>query len=73
MVECRCGEDTTVDKIQVVRSVVELPVLVLAEERDSDGRQSLGLEESQTLFEGVVDVDLSASANNHGTTSTTLC
>jgi hypothetical protein len=73
VVECRRGEDTTVDKVEVVRSVVELPVLVLAEKRDSDGWQSLGLEEPQTLLEGVVDVDLSASANNHGTTSTTLC
>jgi hypothetical protein len=54
------------------RSVSELPVLVLAEQSHPDGRQSLGLEELQALLEGVVDVDPSASANNHATTSSVL-
>lgn len=54
-------------------SIVELPVLVLTEECDPDGRQSLRLEKPQTLLEGVVDVDPSAGTNDHGATSTTRC
>jgi hypothetical protein len=52
---------------------VELPVLVLAKEGDSDRWQRLCLEKSQTLLEGVVDVDASASTNNDSTTSTRSC
>ena len=46
---------------------MELPVLVLAEERDPDGRQGIGLKQPQTLLEGVVDVDAAASANDGST------
>jgi hypothetical protein len=49
------------------RLVVKLPVLVLAEERDPDGRQGVRLKQPQTLLEGVVDVDTAAGANNGST------
>jgi hypothetical protein len=54
------------------RSIPELPVLVLAEQRDPNRRKGLGLEELQALLKGVVDVDPSASANNHATASSVL-
>lgn len=46
------------------RSVMESPVLVLAEEYRPDGGQAVGLEQLQALLEGVVDVDSTARSNN---------
>ena len=46
---------------------MELPVLILAEKRDPDGRQGIGLKQPQTLLEGVVDVDTAAGATNRST------
>ena len=54
-------------RFKMMRLVVELPVLVLAEERDPDGRQGIGLKQPQTLLEGVVDVDTAAGATNRST------
>lgn len=50
--------------------IVELPILVLSEENTSDCRKSVDLEQSQTLLEGVVDLDLALAADNDHTTST---
>ena len=48
---------------------MELPVLVLAKERDPDGWKCLGFEQLQSFLEGVVDVDLAVCADNNGTAS----
>jgi hypothetical protein len=45
--------------------VFEATVLVLAEERETNGRQSIGLEELETLFESVVDFDLAGAVEDH--------
>lgn len=45
--------------------VLEATVLVLAEERETDGRQGVGLEELEALFEGVVDFDLAGAIEDH--------
>jgi hypothetical protein len=58
---CEMLESTTT---QVASLVLEATVLVLAEQRETDRGQSVGLEELQALFEGVVDLDL-ASAVEH--------
>lgn len=50
--------------------IVEFPVLVFSEENTSDCRKSVDLEQSQTLLEGVVDLDLTLAADNDRTTST---
>lgn len=44
--------------------VLEATVLVLAEERQADGGQSVGLEELKALFEGVVDLDLASAVED---------
>lgn len=44
--------------------VLEAAVLVLAEEREADGGQGVGLEKLETLFEGVVDLDLAGTVEN---------
>ena len=46
---------------------MELPVLVLAEERDPDGGKGVRLKQPQTLLEGVVDVDTAAGATDGST------
>jgi hypothetical protein len=44
--------------------VLEATVLVLAEQREADGGQGVGLEELQALFEGVVDLDLAGAVEH---------
>lgn len=46
------------------RLISEAAVLVLAEQRQTDGRQSVGLEQPQTLLEGVVDLDLAGAVED---------
>jgi hypothetical protein len=46
-------------------SIAELPVLVVAKQRDSDAGQCVDLEKLESLVEGVVDVDLSTGTRNH--------
>jgi len=48
----------------LVRLVLEATVLVLAEEREADGGQGVGLEELEALFEGVVDLDLAGAVED---------
>lgn len=50
--------------------VIESPVRVLPEERLSHGWKSIYLQQSQTLLESVVDLDLALSAHNNDTTGT---
>lgn len=50
--------------LKCTRSVVEAPVLVLAEESDADAGQGIGLEDLEPLVEGVVDVDLAAGTSD---------
>lgn len=40
-----------------VRLVLELPVLVLAEERGAHAGQGVGFEQLEPLFKGIVDVN----------------
>jgi hypothetical protein len=47
-----------------VNLVLEATVLVLAEERETHGGQSVGLEELEALFEGVVDLDLAGAVED---------
>jgi hypothetical protein len=49
--------------------VLEATVLVLAEEREADGGQSVGLEELEALFESVVDFDLAGAVEDHDAAS----
>ena len=44
--------------------VLEATVLVLAEERETDRGQGIGLEELEALFEGVVDFDLAGAVED---------
>lgn len=44
--------------------VLEATVLVLAEEREADGGQGVGLEELEALFEGVVDFNLAGAVED---------
>lgn len=44
--------------------VLEATVLVLAEQRETDGGEGVGLEELETLFEGVVDFDLAGAVED---------
>lgn len=46
------------------RLVLEAAVLVLAEQRKTDGGQGVGFEELQALFEGVVDLDLAGAVED---------
>lgn len=46
------------------RLVLEATVLVLAEEREADGGQGVGLEELEALFEGIVDLDLTGAVED---------
>ena len=48
----------------MVRLVLEATVLVLAEKREADGGQGVGLEELEALFEGVVDLDLAGAVED---------
>jgi hypothetical protein len=64
--------DKTVIKVGTNLSIAELPVFVLAKQSNPDGGKGLGLEEPQTLLKGVVYVDPSTSANNHGAASSAL-
>jgi len=50
-------------------SVVESPVLVLAEERCPYAGQGISFEEFEAFFERVVDVDLASCIENGDTTS----
>lgn len=54
----------------IIHLVVELSVLVLAEECRTDSRQCVVLEQSETFLKCVVDIDLTASSNNADTSST---
>jgi hypothetical protein len=49
--------------------VLEATVLVLAEERETDGGEGVGLEELEALFEGVVDLDLAGAVEDHDAAS----
>jgi hypothetical protein len=49
---------------------IELPVLVLPEQRVSDGGESISLEQFQSFFEGVIDINLASSAHDCYTSST---
>lgn len=51
---------------------MELPVLILAKQRDPDAGQCVGLEDLQSLVEGVVDVNLSTGTSNNDTTGPML-
>jgi hypothetical protein len=48
----------------LVRLVLEATVRVLAEERETDGGQGVGLEELEALFKGVVDLDLAGAVED---------
>lgn len=48
--------------------ILELSVLVLAEKSGSHARKSLGLEQTKTLLESVVDVDSAGRVDNNDTT-----
>jgi hypothetical protein len=43
---------------------IELSVLILPEQGQSDSRESISLEQLQTFFEGVVDINLASSAHD---------
>jgi hypothetical protein len=49
---------------------VEFPVLVRPEQSLSDSRESISLEQFQSFFEGVVDVNLASTTHNPYTSST---
>lgn len=48
-----------------VNLVLEATVLVLAEERETNGGQCVGLQELEALFEGVVDFDLAGAVEDN--------
>lgn len=56
-------------RVQEQRLVVELSVVVLAEEGNSDRGQGLGLEKLQPFLERVVDVNLAVCADDDGAAS----
>ena len=43
---------------------IKLSVLILPEQGQSDSRESISLEQLQTFFEGVVDINLASSAHD---------
>ena len=53
--------------------VLEATVLVLAEQREADGGQGVGLEELQALFEGVVDLDLAGAVEHDDAAGSVRC
>lgn len=53
--------------------VLEATVLVLAEQREADGGQGVGLEELQALFEGVVDLDLAGAVEHDDAAGSVEC
>ena len=53
--------------------VLEATVLVLAEQRETDGGQGVGFEELQALFEGVVDLDLAGAVEHDDAASSVMC
>lgn len=59
-----CCRSLTWLKRGSVNLVLEATVLVLAEERETDGGQGVGLEELEALFEGVVDFDLAGAVED---------
>lgn len=48
----------------IARLISEATVLVLAEQRQTDGRQSVSLKQPQTLLESVVDLDLAGTVED---------
>lgn len=54
----------------VTKLVVESPVHVLPKQRLSNGRESVDLQQAQTLLEGVVDLNLALATDNNHTTGT---
>ena len=52
--------------------ILELSVLVLAEQSGSHTGESFGLEQAKTLLEGVVDVDSAGRVDNGDTTRSTI-
>jgi hypothetical protein len=56
-------------RISALRShlVVELPVVVLAEKRDSGAGQSISLAQLQSSLEGIVQLDLASAASHEDT------
>lgn len=72
---CTGNKDDAADRdddrsFRIINLILEFPVLVLAEEDSPDSRESIGLEELEALFEGIVDVNLARSVVNPDTTST---
>jgi hypothetical protein len=55
------------------RLIVEPPVLVLPEQRLSDRGESIALQQSQTLLEGVVDLNFAIPTNYNDTTGAVIC
>jgi hypothetical protein len=53
--------------------VLEATVLVLAEQREADGGQGVGLEELETLFEGVVDLNLAGAVEHDDAAGSVEC
>jgi hypothetical protein len=49
---------------------MEAPVYVLSKQCLSNGRESIDLQQPQTLFEGVVDLDLALTTDDDDTTRT---
>jgi hypothetical protein len=67
------GESTkwrNTEKTQERCLVIETPVRVLSEQCLSHGGEGINLQETQTLLEGVVDLDLALATDNNHTTST---
>jgi hypothetical protein len=53
--------------------VLEATVLVLAEQREADGGQGVGLEELEALFKGVVDLDLAGAVEHDDAAGSVEC
>lgn len=50
--------------------IIEPPVHVLPKQCFADGGKSIDFQQAQTLFEGVVDLDLALATHNKDTTGT---
>ncbi len=49
---------------------IEFPVIILPEQRQPDSRESISLEQCQSFFESVVDINLTSTAHDRYTSST---
>jgi hypothetical protein len=69
----RGGLRSATAQVSEIFLVLEATVLVLAEQREADGGQGVGLEELEALFKGVVDLDLAGAVEHDDAAGSVEC